>query len=388
MPQLEYGTIAASIEKFIRKQVAEAGADGVVFGLSGGVDSAVTAYLCGRALGGNRCLALIMPNSEFTPTSETDDGLLVANSIQIQHKIIQVEPISKSVIGNDAMKLSFGGSQDLMNRVVGNLNARLRATLLYYEGQKLNYLVVGTDDRSEYMIGYFTKYGDGACDILPIVNLYKTEVWEMAKYLKVPQSIIDKEPSPHLWLGHRASDELGLDYAQIDSILRRICDDSAVISDVLGIRQDSVDRILKLHTSSEHKRRLPPMANALKGIQNGASQELPKPLKCIRPWGHFERFTLNKNSTVKMIRINPGASLSLQIHKKRSEFWKVISGDATAVIDGISVHLAKGDDLFVPAESAHRLTGGEENGAEILEIAIGNFSEDDIVRLEDRRGHR
>ena len=89
-----------------------------------------------------------------------------------------------------------------------------------------------------------------------------------------------------------------------------------------------------------------------------------------------------------MIRINPSASLSLQIHKKRSEFWKVISGDATAVIDGISVHLAKGDDLFVPAGSAHRLTGGEENGAEILEIAIGDFSEDDIVRLEDGWGHR
>ena len=205
-----------------------------------------------------------MPNSKFTPTSETEDGLLVANSIQIQHKIIQIEQISKSVIGNDAAELSFGGSQDLMNRVVGNLNARLRATLLYYEGQKLNYLVVGTDDRSEYMIGYFTKYGDGACDILPIANLYKTEVWEIAKYLKVPQPIIDKEPSPHLWPGHLASAELGLDYTQIDSILRRIRDDSAVISDALDIRPSSVDRILELHTSSEHKRCLPPMADALK----------------------------------------------------------------------------------------------------------------------------
>lgn len=388
MPRLEYGAVAASIEEFIRREVAKAGADGVVFGLSGGVDSAVTAYLCGRALGGDQCLALIMPNSKFTPASETEDGVFVANSIPVPHKIIQIEHISKSVMGDNAVERSFGGNQNLMNRVVGNMNARLRATLLYYEGQKLNYLVVGTDDKSEHMIGYFTKYGDGACDILPIANLYKTEVWELAKYLKVPQPVIDKEPSPHLWPGHRASEELGLDYAHIDSILRRVYDDSVVISNTLGIRQSVVDHIIRLHTSSEHKRCLPPIAGALKGTQDRASQEPLKVLKSVRPWGHFERFTLNRSCTVKMIQISPRASLSLQIHNKRSEFWRVISGDAIAVIDGRSIRLVKGDDLFVPAGSVHRLTGGEENGAEVLEIAIGDFSESDIVRLEDGWGRR
>ena len=390
MQSLECKAVAERAQEFIRKQVSDAGADGVVFGLSGGVDSAVTAYLCGRALGSDKCMALIMPNSEFTPSSETADGVLVADSISVRYKIIQIGPISEAIVGDDTVESSFDGNQDLMRYAIGNLNARLRAVLLYYEAQKRNYLVVGTDDKSEHLIGYFTKYGDGACDILPIADLYKTEVWELARFLGVPHQIIDKEPSPHLWPGHLASAELGLNYTQIDLILQRIQDDAIVISDELGIRQDKIERILGLHTSSEHKRRLPPVADVCQRSENNTplAHEPPNPLKSTRPWGHFERFTLNRNSTVKLIQVKPGASLSLQFHKNRSEFWRVISGNATAIIDGRTVRLAAGDDLFVPAGSVHRLTGGEKDGAWILEIAIGNFSERDIVRLEDGWGRK
>lgn len=390
MPSLEYNTVARRAEEFIRRQVSAAGADGVVFGLSGGVDSAVTAYLCGRALGNDRCMALIMPNSESTPPSETADGILVADSIPVQRKIIQIDPISKAVIGDDTLESSFDGNRDLMRYAIGNMNARLRAVLLYYEAQKRNYLVVGTDDKSEHVIGYFTKYGDGACDILPIADLYKTEIWELARFLGVPSQIVNKEPSPHLWPGHVASGELGLDYTRIDSILRRMEDDAFVIADELGIRQDKVERILGLHTSSVHKRRPPPVADVRQKPKSDvqSAHEPPSPVKSSRPWGYFERFTLNKTSTVKLIQIRPGASLSLQLHNNRSEFWRVISGSAMAVIDGRTVSLAAGDDLFVPSGSIHRLTGGKESGARVLEIAIGDFSESDIVRLEDGWGRK
>lgn len=385
MPPLEYKTIAQRIEEFIKKQVSDAGADGAIFGLSGGIDSAVTAYLCSRALGSNRCMALIMPNSAFTPSFETADGILVAESIPIQHKIIQIGPISEAVIRDDTLESTFDKNHTLMQHAIGNMNARLRAVLLYYEAQKRNYLVVGTDDRSEHMIGYFTKYGDGACDILPIAGLYKTEIWELAKFLDVPSQIVDKEPGPHLWPEHVASDELGLDYAKIDSILQHLHDDAFVISSKLGIPQDKVEHILDLHASSEHKRRLPPMVYLHQESNDivPAIHKPPSPVKISQPWGYFERFTLNRTSTVKLIHIQPGASLPLQLHNNLSKFWRVISGSVTAVVDDKTVKLHSGDELFVPSGSVHRLTGNSEDDVQILEMAIGDFSEDDIVRLDD-----
>ncbi len=385
MPSLEYKIIAQRIEEFIRKQVSDAGVDGAIFGLSGGIDSAVTAYLCSRALGSNRCLALIMPNSAFTPSSETADGIFVAESIPIQHKIIQIDPISEAVTRDDTLESTFDKNHTLMQYAIGNMNARLRAVLLYYEAQKRNYLVVGTDDRSEHMIGYFTKYGDGACDILPIAGLYKTEIWDLAKFLGVPSQIVDKEPSPHLWPEHAASDELGLDYAKIDSILQHIRDDAFVISSKLGINQDKVERILDLHASSEHKRRLPPMAYLHQESNDiiPTMHKPPNPVKISQSWGYLERFALNETPIVKLIHIRPDASLPLQLHNKHSKFWRVISGSATAVVDDKTVKLHPGDDLFVPPGSVHRLTGDKEAGVQILEIMIGDFSEDDVVRLDD-----
>ncbi len=110
--------------------------------------------------------------------------------------------------------------------------------------------------------------------------------------------------------------------------------------------------------------------------------DLPSPVRTDRPWGYFERFTINQKSTVKIIRINPDAMLSLQYHKNRSEYWRVLDGDATAILDGKSTRMVPGDDLFVREGAVHRLVGGH-GGARILEIAFGDFSEEDIVRLED-----
>ena len=383
MPRLDdWAGVAAKAEKFIREQVSSAGADGVIFGLSGGIDSTVAAYLCCRALGHERCMALLMPNSAFTPPSETVDGILVAESLTIPHMTIQIGKISEAATEHE--HVAKVGAAD--NRVgVGNLNARLRAALLYYEAHKRNYLVVGTDDRSEHLIGYFTKYGDGACDLLPIAELYKTQVWELARHLGVPPHIIDKEPSPHLWKNHSISNEIGVGYETIDAILdctpnEAGVEDTVTISESLGVPTDDVRRVISLHRSSEHKRHMPPVAN-LMGLRTVPAS----PVRCKRPWGSFERFTLNSTSTVKMLEIDPDASISLQRHSHRSEFWRVVSGDAVAILDGEKVNLAEGDNLLVPVGVAHRLIGGS-GGARILEIATGEFSENDIVRLEDEWG--
>ena len=264
MSSPDWGSVTDRAIDFIRRQIVDAGSDGVVFGLSGGIDSSVTAYLCRKAMG-NRCLAVIMPNREFTPDSETDDGLAVAAQLSIRHKVVPIDAISSLVRANDTEGDFLDGQPDHMKKTIGNLNARIRAVILYYEAQKNNYLVVGTDDRSEYLIGYFTKYGDGACDILPIASLYKTQVLALGRFLGVPQRIIDKPPSPHLWMGHDASGEIGMGYDTVERILDAMekSRDIDRIARDLDISPELVRRIETLNRLSEHKRNLPPIARLL-----------------------------------------------------------------------------------------------------------------------------
>ena len=264
MSSPDWGSVTDRAVNFIRKQVADAGSDGVVFGLSGGIDSSVTAYLCKRAMG-DRCLAMIMPNLEFTPDSETDDGLAVAAQLSIRHKVVPIDAISNLVSAGDTAGDFPEGRPEQMKKAVGNLNARIRAVVLYYEAQKNNYLVVGTDDKSEYLIGYFTKYGDGACDILPIASLYKTQVLALGRFLGVPQNIIDKPSSPHLWKDHDASGEIGMEYGVVERILDAMEDSRDVdrIARELDIPPELVRRIDALNRLSEHKRNLPPIAQLL-----------------------------------------------------------------------------------------------------------------------------
>ena len=277
---LDYARVADEACSFIRAQVGAAGASGVVFGLSGGIDSSVVAHLSARALGADRCLALIMPNESFTPDSETDDGLLVASRLGLKRKVVPIGAVSDAAVGAAAggqgeTEQGHGGDARL---AVGNLNARLRAALLYYEAQMRGYLVAGTDDRSEYLIGYFTKYGDGASDLLPIADLYKTQVQRLGEHLGVPRHIVEKSPSPHLWKGHDAAGELGMGYGEVDAILSGATggvgtgvgeEEAARAAAAAGISEGSARRIASLNRASAHKRALPPFAR-LRGLLAGA----------------------------------------------------------------------------------------------------------------------
>ena len=277
---LDYARVADEACSFIRAQVGAAGASGVVFGLSGGIDSSVVAHLSARALGADRCLALIMPNESFTPDSETDDGLLVASRLGLRRKVVPIGAVSDAAVGAAAggqgeTEQGHGGDARL---AVGNLNARLRAALLYYEAQMRGYLVAGTDDRSEYLIGYFTKYGDGASDLLPIADLYKTQVQRLGEHLGVPRHIVKKSPSPHLWKGHDAAGELGMGYGEVDAILSGATggvgtgvgeEEAARAAAAAGISEGSARRIASLNRASAHKRALPPFAR-LRGLLAGA----------------------------------------------------------------------------------------------------------------------
>lgn len=242
----DYASITETIEKFLSNQVEKSHANGVILGLSGGIDSAVLAYICKRKLK-DKTLALIMPDTAITPNSETEDAMKMIALTGIEYKLIDIKPI----INEYAMYLEPN------EKSRGNLRARVRTNILYYYANSKNYLVLGSSDKSEHMIGYFTKFGDGASDITPIISLYKLQVREIAKYLGVPENIISKKSSPHLWKEHEAEKELGVPYEEIDSILYCLFEKKLTIEETEKITQidrEIIEKIHRLNTNSEHKR--------------------------------------------------------------------------------------------------------------------------------------
>lgn len=249
MRKLDYQSVVETITEFLREKVEEAGVDGVVVGISGGIDSATTAYLAVRALGKENVLGLIMPYYE---NNDVEDAKLVCESLGIDYEVINIKPIVESFV----FQLGFQPDR----RSLGNIMSRTRMILLYAHANQLNRLVLGTSNRSEFLTGYFTKWGDGASDYAPLINLYKTEVWEIAKLLGVPERIIRKKPTAGLWEGQTDEDELGISYRLLDEILWRLVDlgmPKEEIAEELGIDVERVEYVEGLVRRSEHKRRLP-----------------------------------------------------------------------------------------------------------------------------------
>ena len=242
----DYASITDKIEKFIENELEKNQEKGIILGLSGGIDSAVLAYICKRKLK-KKTLALIMPDTAITPSIETEDAMKMIGLTGIEHKLIDIKPI----VNEYSMYLEPN------EKAKGNLRARVRTNILYYYANIKNYLVLGSSDKSEYLIGYFTKFGDGASDLTPISSLYKLQVREIAKHLEIPENIISKKSSPHLWKDHEAEEELGIQYEEVDSILYCIFEKKLSVEETIEttkIEKEIVEKIYELNINSEHKR--------------------------------------------------------------------------------------------------------------------------------------
>ena len=245
----DYNAIQDKIGDFLKSELEKRRSGGLVFGLSGGIDSAVIAFLCAK-FAKEKSLALIMPNGKITPNSETEDAIKIVDALAIEYKLIDIGFIHKEYSKYiEPSPLAFG-----------NLGARIRANMLYYYANARNSLVMGSSDKSEFLIGYFTKFGDGAADLLPIVSLYKTQIRELAKSLGISQNVISKPSGPHLWEGHTAETEIGLNYEEIDSILFCTVEKGQSIEETAKITEipiSDVDKIYRMYKKSEHKRTTP-----------------------------------------------------------------------------------------------------------------------------------
>jgi NAD+ synthase len=259
------------IVRFLRTHSERIGAKYLVVGMSGGLDSSVTAALCSKALGGERTLGFCLPESDTRSRASIHDAEEVAKKFGIQFKLLDMTSLVECAASLLHPSKKRGGVLPY-----GNLKARLRAMILYYYANTSRGLVVGTGDKSEIMLGYFTKYGDGAADIQPIADLYKSAVRDLARRLDVPRKIFSKPSSPELWPGQIAEDELGLPYARLDSILWRLerWMSSREISEELQIPVPTVEKVRGRWLHSEHKRR-PPLAIKLGFRTAGQDMRIP-----------------------------------------------------------------------------------------------------------------
>ena len=235
---------ADKLVSWIRDKVVAAGCRGVVVGMSGGLDSSVVAVLCHRAFPQNM-LGLIMPC--YSSQEEEGHAQTVASKFSIPTKMVALDTVFDTLL----KVLPGDGVDPNVSRLAkANLKARLRMLTLYYFANQLKYMVVGPSNRSELSVGYFTKYGDGGADILPLGNLVKGQVRELASFLGIPQEIIDKPPSAGLWQGQTDEGELGFSYEELDRYL------------VTGEASNKLrEKIESMITASDHKRQPPPVAS-------------------------------------------------------------------------------------------------------------------------------
>jgi NAD+ synthase len=245
-PQLRELTIETIVE-FIHTQVTDSGAAGVVVGLSGGIDSAVVTKLCVDALGAEKVLNIFLP-SPTTPKHDLEDVRQMSKAwgtTLLVYDIGQLlEVYHKMMPGSEGKEVS------------GNLMARVRMTMLYAHANLEGRLVMGTGNKSELLMGYFTKYGDGGADLLPIGDLYKTEVRELARLIGVPERVIEKEPSAGLWEGQTDESEMGIAYDDLDLVLCGLEDQISgdVISKRTGVPMALVEMVVARNAASRHKR--------------------------------------------------------------------------------------------------------------------------------------
>lgn len=246
----DYEKVREKTVSFIRDYVQKAGVDGVTLGLSGGIDSALVATLAAQAIGPSQVHCILMP-VDAKKDQHFNDAKEIAESLGVKYEIFELKNVIKAF---NPLKLE--------KVALGNLTARVRMVVWYAKANQNNLLVLGTGNKSELMVGYFTKYGDGGVDILPIADLYKVNVRELARHVNVPEQIITKVPTAGLWAGQTDEGEIGVTYDEIDTILflhieRGYSPDKIK---AYGVDSSKVDRVLGMMARSHHKRNLLPKA--------------------------------------------------------------------------------------------------------------------------------
>ena len=238
--------------EFLRENFKKVGFSKAVLGLSGGIDSALVAYLLRDALGKENVLAIMMPYKSSNPDS-LNHAKLVVEDLKISAKTIEI---------TDMIDAYFKNEKEASSLRMGNKMARERMSILFDYSSKENALVVGTSNKTEIYLGYSTQFGDSACALNPIGDLYKTNIWDLSRYLKIPNELIEKKPSADLWEGQTDEQEMGLTYKEADQVLYRMLEENKTVEEILaeGFNKDLVDNIVRRMNRSEYKRRMPLIA--------------------------------------------------------------------------------------------------------------------------------
>jgi NAD+ synthase len=241
------------ITEFIAATVDDAGAEGAVLGLSGGIDSSLVAYLTVEALGKENLKGIVMPG-EVSREDNMSDAERVAENLDIDYEVIEINPVIDQL--TDAYPDAAGDEL-----AVGNARARVRGVLNYLVANHESRVVLGTGNRTEALVGYFTKYGDQAVDCNPIGNLYKTQVRQLAREVGVPEDIVEKPPTAGLWEGQTDEEEMGIDYPTLDVVLALGVDaglSTAATARAAGVEAETVEAVRSMYEGSAHKRSMPP----------------------------------------------------------------------------------------------------------------------------------
>ena len=237
---------------FLKENFQKSGFKKAVLGLSGGIDSALVAYLLRDALGKENIYAIMMPYKTSNKNSLLHAELVVKD-LGINSKVVEI---------TDMIDAYFKNEENPSSLRKGNKMARERMSILFDNWSKENALVVGTSNKTEIFLGYSTQFGDSACALNPIGDLYKTNIWNLARYLKVPQEIIDKKPSADLWEGQTDEEEMGITYLEADKILFRLIEENKTVEEIIseGFDKGLIENITKRISRSEYKRKMPLIA--------------------------------------------------------------------------------------------------------------------------------
>jgi NAD+ synthase len=250
---LNLSEVEMRIRRFIKEYVENAGAEGIVLGMSGGIDSNTIAALSSLAIGGDRVIGLMLPEKETVSSKDIEDAKSVAEKFGLKTQLCDITTVLESFY----KAIPIFDQADRLCK--GNIKARTRMIYLYYYANKLNRIVCGSSDKSETMMGYFTKWGDLAADISPIMDLYKTQVRKLAEHLGFPAELAAKPSTPALWPNQLAETELGIKYETLDLILYGIerFMSTEEIAQQLSIEKTLVEKVKNRWLAIEHKRRMP-----------------------------------------------------------------------------------------------------------------------------------